>query len=160
MAIHCSVVSTSSGKNSFSFLRWFLMNKVRIYTHARYSVQFSLPLHVWLKSSNPSVFWAVDNSGVATPLVGARSNGTALQSLNHTSYCLTPEHTLDLLCSSAIEQGRDVNIKWINYKVIQWAKVSSLTYYLSAFVQQKPKCLFIIKQSSSLRASYLERSWT
>ena len=59
---------------------------------------------------------SVDRSGVATPLVAAQANGAALQALNH-SYCLTPGDSLDLLCSSAIEQGSDVDINWSKYQV-------------------------------------------
>ena len=53
---------------------------------------------------------------MATPLVAVRSNGAGLQSLNH-SYCLTPGASLDLLCSSAIEQSNDVDIYWSKYQV-------------------------------------------
>ena len=44
--------------------------------------------------------------------MSGQSNGTPLHSFNH-HYCLHPGNNLSLTCSSAIEQGRDVDINWI-----------------------------------------------
>ena len=85
-----------------------------------------------MSSSDLCFVSSVDRSGVATPLVSAQSNGSALQSLNHSSYCLTPGDSLDLLCSSAIEQGTDVDISWTKYQVRAHLSLSlSLSPYSS-----------------------------
>ena len=130
----CHVKSWSCNcRNSWKKEFWLLISAdCRLQTKLTFQLTWLDLISPALPSCLTFVFWAADLSGVATPLVAAQSNGSALQSLNHSSYCVTPGNSLDLLCSSAIEQGTDVDISWTKYQVrAHLSLILSVSFYSS-----------------------------